>query len=68
MRGLIFYLVLLGSAVVVFGISLAILWTLHWSVLSCVVIVPVWISLLTLLVMVARVTFKRSDNQVPKAR
>ena len=68
MRRFALYLLLLALAVVVFGISLAILRTLDWSVLSCIAIVPVWISLLAVLVIVARVTFKRGHKQIPNAR
>jgi len=59
MRGLISYLFLICLAVVVFGISLAIVRILHWPALSYVVIAPIWITVLIVLVMVARVTFNR---------
>jgi hypothetical protein len=60
MRHSAFYCALLALAVLVGGISREILQYLHSSVLACVVIVPVWITVVTVLVMVARVTFKRS--------
>jgi hypothetical protein len=68
MRGLVLCLVLFALAAVVVGISLAVLRYLHWSVLSYVLIVPIWIAVFVVLVMVARVTFKRSHNQIPNAR
>jgi len=49
------YLVLLGLAVVVVGISFAILQYLHWSVLAWVVVVPIWVTVLAVMVMVWRV-------------
>jgi hypothetical protein len=55
MRHSTFYLALLALAGLVGGISLDILRYLHWLVLSYVVIVPVWITLPTVLVPVARV-------------
>jgi len=62
MRGFILYLALIGLALVVVAISFVILRTLHWSVLSYLVIVPTWITVLTVLAMVARGTFRGSKS------
>ena len=62
MRGPVLYLVLLCLAVVVVGISLAILRYLHWSAFSYVIIIPIWVTILAVLVMVAKVTFKGSRS------
>ena len=60
MRRLVLYLVLLGLAVVVVGISFAVLRYLHWSMLSWVVVVPIWITVLAVMIMVWRVMPKMS--------
>ena len=58
------WLLLLALALAVVGFSFAILRNLHWSALTFVLIIPIWIALLPILVMLAPVTFRKSRERV----
>jgi len=60
MRQFAFYVVLIALAACVVRISLAILRTLRHSMLLYVVLIPIWVTMLATLLIVARVLFKRS--------
>jgi hypothetical protein len=51
-------------AVIVVGISLVILRYFHRSVLSWVVVVPIWIAVFAVLIMVGRVTFDMTQRRM----
>jgi hypothetical protein len=59
MRRFLLYLALLGLALVVVGISLAIVRSLHSPILLYVLFIPMWVAVLAILVAVAKVTFGR---------
>jgi hypothetical protein len=52
----VLYFALLALALVVVGMSSAILWSTHHSIVFYVLAIPIWFSLLVVLVSVARVT------------
>ena len=64
MRQRVLYLLLLSLAVIVVGISLVILRYFHRSVLSWVVVVPIWIAVFAVLIMVGRVTFDMTQRRM----
>jgi len=57
---------LLALAVVVVGISFAIMRNLHQPLLVYVIVMPIWVTLLVILVMVARVTFKKGQKRAER--
>jgi len=56
------YLVLLGLALVVVGISFAILRYFHRSPLLYVLLIPMWVTVLAVLVKVAASAFKANHE------
>jgi hypothetical protein len=54
---------LLALAVVVVGISFALMRNLHQPLLVYVIVMPVWMTVLVILVMVGRVTFKKGQKR-----
>ena len=62
MRRFGLYLVLLALALVVVGISVAILRVLHHSIPLYVLLIPIWVTVLVVLVRVAWVTLRVSQN------
>lgn len=62
MRRFLLYLALLTLALVVVGISFAILRSLHRSPLLYVLFIPMWVTVLAVLVKVAWTTLRGSQN------
>ena len=60
-RFLLFF-VLLALALTVIGISFAILRSLHRSILLYVLFIPIWLTMLAVLVKVAWATFRGSQS------
>jgi uncharacterized membrane-anchored protein YitT (DUF2179 family) len=58
MRPVALFLVFLTLTVVVVGISVAILRTLHNPILAYALLIPIWVGVLLTLIMVARATFR----------
>jgi len=66
MRRIVLFSLLLALAVVVVGISFAIMRNLHQPLLVYVIVMPIWVTLLVILVMVARVTFKKGQKRAER--
>lgn len=62
MRRVVLHFALLALALVVVGISFAILRSLHRSILLYVLFIPMWLTVLAVLVKVARATFRGGQN------
>jgi predicted permease len=62
MRRFLLSSVLLALALVVVGISLAILRSLHRSILLYVLLIPIWVTVLAVLVKVEWVTLRGNQN------
>jgi O-antigen/teichoic acid export membrane protein len=62
MRRIALFSLLLALAVVVVGISFALMQNLHQPILAYVIVMPIWVTLLVILAMVARVTFRGRRN------
>ncbi len=54
---------LLALVVVVVGISFALMRNLHQPLLVYVTVMPIWLTLLVILVMVGRATFKKGQKR-----
>ena len=63
MRRFALFSLLLALAVVVVGISFALIRNIHQPLLVYVIVMPIWVTLLVILVMVARVTFKKGQTR-----
>ena len=61
MRRVALFSLLLALAVVVVGISFALMRNLHQPLLVYVIVMPIWATLLAILAMVGRVTFKKGQ-------
>jgi len=61
MRRIALFSLLLVLAGVVVGISFALMRNLHQPILVYIIVMPIWVTVLAVLIMVARVTFKRSQ-------
>lgn len=61
-RRFLLFSALLALALVVVGISLAILRSLHRSILLYVLFIPMWVTVLAVLVKVAWATLRGSQN------
>jgi hypothetical protein len=62
MRRFLSFFALFALALVVVGISLAILRFLHRSILLYVLFIPIWLTILAVLVKVAWATLRASQN------
>ena len=62
MRRILLFFALFALALIVVGISFAILQSLHRSILLYVLFIPIWVTVLAVLVKVARVTFRGTQN------
>jgi O-antigen/teichoic acid export membrane protein len=62
MRRIALFSLLLALAVVVVGISFALMRNLHQPLLVYVIVMPIWVTLLVILAMVARLTFRGRQN------
>ena len=62
MRQVALFLVLLALAVVVVGITVAILRILHHPILAYALLIPIWGGVLATLIMVARVKFRGTPS------
>jgi cytochrome c oxidase subunit IV len=63
MRRIALFSLLLALAVVVVGISFALLRNLQQPLLVYVIVMPILVTLLVILVMVGRVTFKKGQKR-----
>jgi hypothetical protein len=61
MRRIALFSLLLALAVVVVGITFALMRNLHQPLLASVIVMPVLVTLLVILVMVGRVAFKKGQ-------
>jgi len=61
MRRFALFSLLLALAVVVVGISFSLMRNLHQPLLVYVIVMPIWVTLLVILVMVGRATFKKGQ-------
>ena len=63
MRRVVLFSLLLALALVVGGISFALMRNLHQPLLVYVIVMPIWVTLLVILVMVGRATFKKGQTR-----